>query len=62
MTDRAKITEFLKAALAAGICAPNGPGQRGTAGWIRTTDLLIHSQCQVIDFPRVRAKCLYEAE
>jgi hypothetical protein len=29
----------------------------GTAGWIRTTDLLIHSQNQVIDFPRVCWKC-----
>ena len=36
--------------------------QYGTGGWIRTTDLLIHSQCQLIDFPRVGAKCLYEAE
>jgi hypothetical protein len=23
---------------------------RGTAGWTRTTDLLIHSPCQAIDF------------
>jgi len=28
----------------------------GTAGWIRTTDLLIHSQHQVIDFPMVGSK------
>jgi hypothetical protein len=28
----------------------------GTAGWIRTTDLLIHSQYQVIDFSRVCGK------
>ena len=30
----------------------------GTAGWTRTTDLLIHSQHQVFDFPRVCWKCL----
>ena len=28
----------------------------GTAGWIRTTDLLIHSQQQAIDFPTVGSK------
>jgi hypothetical protein len=28
----------------------------GTAGWIRTTDLLIHNQYQVVDFPRVCPK------
>ena len=30
----------------------------GTAGWIRTTDLLIHSLCQVIDFAMVCGKSL----
>jgi hypothetical protein len=29
----------------------------GTAGWIRTTDLLIHSLYQVFDITRGGAKC-----
>jgi hypothetical protein len=38
------------------LCARNGPDQRGTAGWIRTTDLLIHSLYQLVDFSRVCGK------
>jgi hypothetical protein len=34
----------------------------GTAGWIRTTDLLIHSLRQVVDFPRVCGKRLLKIQ